>query len=953
MIQDGTSITSGESRVFIATDAGVYCKDVGETCWLRYGNIPNVRVMELDLKTCTNELYAATYGRGVWKAELPAQTQSLSEIIIDEDLLFDEDKFFYNGLRITNNTTLTITSSVYMPAKASIIIEPGSHLILDGGILTNACGEMWQGIQISGNTNLPQTAADQGVFVSKNGAVIENAREALRFMEGDDWSSRGGIAWCKNTTFYNNKRSAAFYKYPSTEELETYDNIPDYKSYFIDCDFIFNDDNLLTEAEDAPFSQVTLWGVKGVKFLGCKFENTEDVSQSEFRSRGIFSSDASYRIDDYCEVPILVGGTCPTANLIPSSFSGYHTAVHPSGVAGNYSPNIRGTDFDQNMVGVYLDVANLSTVVDNEFTVGNHPYSSPQPLVDDGIYNTGVLTSGLSDFAIEDNDFTGTDVNTPYTHGAVVQEGEGATVSIYNNEMTNLGSGAIGAGLNDDHETKAGLGEYGLRFICNKNSGNQTDMEVRGAVEQYGYIDNVQSGLDDIFQASGNTLSLEDDDNSNFVHMDFQSPKVYHYMFDAQDAAETPNEDEIVIVPTPEGAIYPQNSTFDNTCPSNYSSGPVKGDYYSLKSQLFNLLFTYHQFIDQGNTEAALNEVALAWPQDAWDLRNDLIAKSPNNSDTVLIAAIDRNILPHGMLLEILILNPDALQNGSVINHVKNGIANPMPEYMIDILYASRNVQTARTLVERNLSNLRHKMTLQHRLNLNEMLRDSTGVPNDTIVNWLDDRTDLKGRYNLVSHFLSRGEFVLARAAMDTIQSQINLKTAKVKELNKMRLLTNFLETVDNDSRNIAQLDSTQIDWLVNLANDPESGTAGARAENILCFFYEICSPPPASPKSNKVKELKPKPTLDELLQEQNIIRVSPNPADQYVQLEYNLLFAKNPTEMHVYDQLGRKVISYIIGLNTQGVEILDTRKLVQGLYIVEIVQEEKQISSKKFIVQH
>src|SRR6056297_1288946 len=168
-----------------------------------------------------------------------------------------------------------------------------------------------------------------------------------------------------------------------------------------------------------------------------------------------------------------------------------------------------------------------------------------------------------------------------------------------------------------------------------------------------------------------------------------------------------------------------------------------------------------------------------------------------------------------------------------------------------------------------------------------------------------------------------------------------------------MRQFTTFLETINSQGKNIAQLDSTQIDWLVNLANDPESGTAGSRAENILCFFYAICSPPPSSPKSNKVKDLKPKPTLDELLQEQNIIGVSPNPADQYVQLEYNLLFAKNPTEMNVYDQLGRKVISYNIGLNTQGVEILDTRKLVQGLYIVEIVQEEKQISSKKFIVQH
>jgi len=92
---------------------------------------------------------------------------------------------------------------------------------------------------------------------------------------------------------------------------------------------------------------------------------------------------------------------------------------------------------------------------------------------------------------------------------------------------------------------------------------------------------------------------------------------------------------------------------------------------------------------------------------------------------------------------------------------------------------------------------------------------------------------------------------------------------------------------------------------------------------------------------------------LEALIREQNTISISPNPADQYVQSEYELLFSKRNTVMNIYDQLGRKVSTYTIGMNTQGVEILDTRKLVAGLYIVEIVQEGNQISSEKFIVQH
>jgi hypothetical protein len=82
-------------------------------------------------------------------------------------------------------------------------------------------------------------------------------------------------------------------------------------------------------------------------------------------------------------------------------------------------------------------------------------------------------------------------------------------------------------------------------------------------------------------------------------------------------------------------------------------------------------------------------------------------------------------------------------------------------------------------------------------------------------------------------------------------------------------------------------------------------------------------------------------------------VKVYPNPADQFVQLEFELFFSKVNTVMNVYDQLGRKVSTYTIGTNTQGVEVLDTRKLVSGLYIVEIVQEGQHVSSEKFIVQH
>jgi hypothetical protein len=136
-------------------------------------------------------------------------------------------------------------------------------------------------------------------------------------------------------------------------------------------------------------------------------------------------------------------------------------------------------------------------------------------------------------------------------------------------------------------------------------------------------------------------------------------------------------------------------------------------------------------------------------------------------------------------------------------------------------------------------------------------------------------------------------------------------------------------------------------------ATKQNGGIAAERAENILCFFYGICAPPPSSPKSNTVSPRKPKPEVEELIRAQNTVIFSPNPADQHIQFEFALLFSKENTDMRVYDQLGRVVKTFKIGAATQGVEILDTRKFVAGLYIVEIVQDGKQVFSDKFIVQH
>ena len=165
--------------------------------------------------------------------------------------------------------------------------------------------------------------------------------------------------------------------------------------------------------------------------------------------------------------------------------------------------------------------------------------------------------------------------------------------------------------------------------------------------------------------------------------------------------------------------------------------------------------------------------------------------------------------------------------------------------------------------------------------------------------------------------------------------------------------MTAAIQGSGNDGRSIAELDTAEVLYLKTIANKNKGGTAATRADNVLCFFYGICKPPPGYPKSAPGQQRKPKPPLEELLADQNHVTARPNSADQYIELEYNLLFEKENTFLKVWDGQGRQVETWHLGRSKQGLKLLDTRHLAGGVYITEVLQDGKQVFSDKFIVRH
>lgn len=68
---------SDENIIYVGTDAGIYYTWDDHGQWELYStDIPNVLVSELDIHYSTGKLYAATFGRGIWMADLASTTSS-------------------------------------------------------------------------------------------------------------------------------------------------------------------------------------------------------------------------------------------------------------------------------------------------------------------------------------------------------------------------------------------------------------------------------------------------------------------------------------------------------------------------------------------------------------------------------------------------------------------------------------------------------------------------------------------------------------------------------------------------------------------------------------------------------------------------------------------------------------------------------------------------------------
>ncbi|NOX47098.1 MAG: T9SS type A sorting domain-containing protein [Chlorobi bacterium] len=863
------------------------------------------------------------------------------EVVIDinsgSQTWSNKTDIFKVGIRVTAGYTLEVNNNSLLQfgPDAKIIIEPTATLTIDNSTLTGHpdCPVMWKGVEVWGNENESQYInpndgiQHQGKLIINDG-VIENAVIAVRLSKGGTWTATtGGIVQANGADFSNNARSLLALNYRNYS--------PGYPSHTLDNAGYFN--NCTFEITNAYipdvefFKHIDMNHVDGFKFRGCDFSLQAGVTGVSQWNQGIAAYSAGFDVKATC-----TSNVQPCSQWDKCTFSGFRKAINANNDGTNtYTFWVNRAEFNDNEIGIYASNVQNLAVLFSEFNIAKNT-SDVGECDGKGAKSTGygIDLTGCTGFAIEENHFAPT-ASAGTTTGIRIAETE-ATDEVYKNYFDGLSYGNYAVGKNFVSLLQT---DKGLAYYCNENTGNYEDFTIVKN-NQLPPIGGIQDPIGSVEMPAGNKFT----NNANYnINNDGSYWFGYYYYAPTSGNTSTVYYPDEVYQVTLEEVVGIQNQ-----CLSHYG-GPASGtgtgremvlspeekqqteqEYLTGLTDYNNVKALYDNLKDGGNTEATLSDVETAWPNDMWELRTELLGKSPHLSMDVLKAAADKtNVLPDNVIFEVMAANPDELKKEELIKYLGDK-ENPLPDYMIDILKQVATGTTYKTVLQRQMAYYNQKKTRA----AHDMIRS---ILNDTITdyvelrNWLDNIGGKRADEQIIATYMQEGNYSDAVNLANMIPALYAYEGNELAEHSYYTEMLNLQITLANEQRGIFDLDSTEVNNLVFIA-DNSNGTAGAQAKGILEFAYgfHYCDCINADTLGYKSSGSFNPIAFEKMFGVE--VSVEPNPAREWAAFNYTLPDSKTEGVIKISDVSGKLVTTLNIS-GKQGQKVWDTRKIKSGVY--------------------
>tara|TARA_R110001592_G_scaffold43005_1_gene139485 strand:- start:1255 stop:4851 length:3597 start_codon:yes stop_codon:yes gene_type:complete len=833
----------------------------------------------------------------------------------------------YSDLVIKSGNTLTVKCLLQMPSQGRIFVEPGAHLIVDGGHITNSNindGQDWSGIYLEGNSNLAQVPANQGKISLINDGKISNARDAITNISVNAsgnwiWGTTGGIIYCEDAHFENNRRDVQLLAYVSPDaKNEKYD------ATFLNTTFKRNDGFGIESVNPS----VTMWGVAGVDVKGCTFENT-NTSDFAYDGGAIYTIKASYKVTE-------------SSATTPSIFKGYADAVRSeSDISVAFPIKIIGAQFENNIHSVYLNSVVGSRVSHNNFKVRtSHSYVPP---AGSNFQNSayGVYMDYSSGFALEENVFENLDNTNNLSAAIVVKDNCGASDQVYHNTIDEFYFG-IQAINNNQNGFNSNLG---LNFICNEcgtTTANTKDIQVN----ENGLVAGIQ----------GENLRLPNNlfsPNTLTRHFDNFGSYTISYEYGTGNNR---------VIPTQHLGINPIASTsqaaVSTNCPviakPEALPGPVLTELNQIENALSSDRLLMSQLLDEGSTPQLESQILFASNQTEYQtLYLDLMDISPYVSIDNLLNVIYIEDYPELALRNILLANPHGLRDGEVWDAITNRTP-ALSQQTIDDLENGQQTITARDVLDRQIAN---KQVSSERLS-NQYIRyhadhmDSVGLNSlNVIENHLRTRDELHFRYALVDLLIYKDQAEAAHDVLDSIPLACEMGAEDEADYYSMVDYYNLLRNLSTEEH---QIEGQAMTDLMDI-EATGSGYAVGRARALLKLNNQPVSYIEPLIDQNGALMSKRAMVVDRPEFASQTFALFPNPASTVAVIQWDADkegLWEEKISIRVINVAGAIVHDQVIPDASINAAQINVESWLPGNYIVEVISKQTTIFEQKLNVQ-
>ena len=880
--------------------------------------------------------------------------------------------FFAQDFTVQTGAKLYVSNMEWRFAPtARLIIQKGAFVQFDNCILRgDVCAPgKWPGVELYGTPTAIQGhsafPADQGRLVLNN-STVQDAVVGVTVGKKDIFGivvGTGGILEATGSTFRNCRIGVNFYAY---QNKLSNGSPTGNRSTFVRTTFTA-DAAYISPLDFALHAQ--LWKVDGIRFMGCTFNNLRTTEHNSSQlGRGIHSLDANFQVLSLCGDP---GPTPPgmCQNVIPTRFAGLDMGIRAANAVTARNFTVDHAEFSNNVCGVYANSVLNFEVHNSNFQVGSNKATALDNVdeqywdVNGAKAHRGIYSYQSWGFLVDDNTFTNnTNASSSRLEGIVTGYSGGHNDVVFRNHASHLYSGYVGEGICADQVNTSYLG---LWYLCNTNSDNQNGIwDRRENAPNHAsftqqtirlYQGSPSRPADNTFgQVSGQI----DVGNTNFSLGNTNNPLTYWWALPAVPYWPKNTTAGVSSYNQDVNGNYivrdPANCVSRTLLPTPEPPGPVAsrnalGNYASAEKTAYgNIRYLYDQLIDGGSTDETVQEIQSTWPNEAWELRQSLLSKSPYLSTDVLMAMVEKNIMPPAMVAEICIANPEATKRDGFMDWLQYKAPVAMPQYLLDNIMASWEVKTYRTTLEANMAYHHSEMTQALDLVIASYHADTLVEQVDSIrATWQVLRTPA-ARYAEILTYLQQDNFDSAYAVMDRLPVEFKLKDKEVSEKDRTKQYIGIVQGYRTNGRSEAELQDNELIALKNL-RDGGYDLPGEWAQNILCFGYGDCRPPRTggddvgAPKAMRLAN-----TTTEAFPP--VLSVYPNPAGAWANLSYNLKAVASEGYIAIRDIAGKEVARIPVE-RTEGQAVWDTRAVAPGTYTVDLVNGGVSVGATKLVV--